>query len=146
MRRRAGIEEQRSHPLGERRAARLAREDHVDAPLGQGRDQQLACVDLPEPSPPSNVMNFPDLIAHASGARKPRRRRLSLPSSHAALLGDPPGSQIQERVKPAPHDAGAPDVLGHVERHLVLRLAGRRHAQHWRPGRPCVSGGFSGHW
>src|SRR5262245_48744138 len=90
--------------------------------------RHLAWVDLPTPSPPSNVINFPARIALDFPALS-ARRRLSVAVELGGPLGDPAGSQIQERVKSAAHHTGPRDVLGHVERHLVGGLICRGHAQ-----------------
>ena len=100
MRGHRGVQDQLAHLLGERRAAWLARQQHVDAALrATPSSSSLAWVDLPDPSPPSNVMNLPDAMPQAAPAPLKRRPQLRV----ANALRDPAGSQMQDEVKPAPH-------------------------------------------
>src|SRR5262249_8497838 len=85
------------------------------------------CVDLPEPSPPSKVMNLPDAMAN-------KRLTAGAPCQFLPLLRSvlrqPPGGQAQDGIEAAPHWASLVHVLRHEQRHLVHRLRRCCHPQH----------------
>src|SRR5262245_58587193 len=82
------------------------------------------CVDLPEPSPPSKVMNLPVAMA-SPDPPIPRPPLLAM-----GTLRQPTRSQAEDRVKPPPHRAARLHVLGRVERHLAHGVVGGGDAQH----------------
>src|SRR5690606_31314203 len=93
-----------------------------------------ACVVLPEPSPPSKVMNRPDGMTRSRAASHPPVAGAVTPPSEAvgqaAPLVYPPGSQIEQRVKPSPYKAGRVHIFSGVERHLAGGFHRGGHPQH----------------